>query len=122
MTIDGDVGSWGGWAASGLIALGAWWNARRKTDVDESALVLGKWKELVEQHQSSIAAIRDEFATYKQTAIAELKDMRDRLSLAEGRIRELETENAGLKRMIAQNSQSTAHMIQRATVPGRDKR
>jgi hypothetical protein len=41
--------------------------------------------------------------------------VRARLRSAESRISELETENAGLKRTIAQNSQSTAYQLSRRT-------
>lgn len=115
-----------GYGLSGATALGAWLYNRRKTDIDESALVLGKWKELVETHQSAIKDIREEFAAYKASAITEITDLRSRLTQTEAglarankRIGELEAENAGLKRAIAQNSQSTAMMLgrtrQRAT-------
>lgn len=127
------AGNWGqllGYLGGPIVAaLVTWWVAKRKTDVDESALILGKWKELVEQHQTDIRGIRDEFAAYKKsaleefeaykrTAIAEIGDLRTRLGKAEQRIVEqdreilaLKEENAGLRRAIAQNSQSTAMLI-----------
>lgn len=116
--------AWLGYVTTLLVAVGAYLQNRRKGDIDESALVLGKWKELVEQHQSDIRAIKDEFAAYKVASTAEFaaykastvtetSDLRTRLSKAENRITELETENAGLKRAIAQNSQSTAYQLGR---------
>lgn len=102
---------WGGWIIGALTLLVTFLANRRKGQIDESALVLGKWKELVDQHQLAIKDIREEFAEYKRSAMAEIGELRDRLSKAEHRIVELELENAGLKRAIAQNSQSTAQML-----------
>lgn len=125
--------SWIGYALAVITAATVWYRDRRKNDIDESALVLGKWKELVEQHQSDIRAIKEEFAAYKTAAtaefaaykaasVAENADLRLRLGKAENRITELETENAGLKRAIAQNSQSTAYQLgggpRRNSLPG----
>ena len=103
--------AWGGYAVALVTFLFTWLRDRRKNDIDESALVLGKWKELVEQHQSAIKDIRAEFAAYKTTAMQEVADLRHRLRGAEKRISELEAENTGLKRAIAQNSQSAAYQI-----------
>jgi len=100
-----------GWAAAGVGPYLTWRLNSRKADVDESALILGKWKELVEAHEKAIAAVREEFSAYRATALTEITDLRSRLTAAERRITELETENAGLKRSIAQNSQSTAHLL-----------
>lgn len=105
--------AYAGYVVAIVTVLVAWLRDRRKGDIDESALVLGKWKELVDQHQAAIKDIREEFAEYKRTAIAEIADLRERLRIAEGRITELEAENAGLKRAIAQNSQSTAYQLTR---------
>ncbi len=118
--------SWLGYATTALVGLGAYLQSRRKGDIDESAIVLGKWKELVEQHQSDIKVLKEEFATYKTSStaefaaykaatVAETADLRERLIAAEKRITELETENAGLKRAIAQNSQSTAYQLGRSS-------
>ncbi len=103
--------SWLGYATTALVALGAWWNSHRKTDIDESALVLGKWKELVDQHQTDIRGIREEFAVYKKTALEEIGALRLRIVELESENRSLRDEVAGLKRAIAQNSQSTAMML-----------
>ncbi|HEX8418563.1 MAG TPA: hypothetical protein VF638_00965 [Sphingomonas sp.] len=108
------VANWGGWLVGVITLVFAYLRDRRKGDVDESTLILSKWKELVEQHQADIRMLKDEFAIYKQTAIAEIADLRTRLILAEKRITELETENAGLKRAIAQNSQSSAFLLNKS--------
>lgn len=105
---------WLGYALAAITIIVAWFRDRRKADVDESTLILGKWKELVEQHEKTLAALNGEIA-----------GLRDRLNAAEGRIRDLEeerrgdrrriadleNENAGLKRAIAQNSRSAAVLL-----------
>lgn len=89
------VEQYGGWLVGLLTVLGTIFYNSRKVQVDESALVLGKWKDLVEAHQSQISTLN-----------AELTALRERLLKAEERIRQLEDENAGLRRSIIQNSQS----------------
>lgn len=99
-----------------------WFTNRQRANVDESALVLGKWKELVETHQTEIKSIKDEFAAYRKHAEEELSAVRQRLldvekdfsdyrRSSEKRMQELENENLGLRRMIAQNSKSVAYRI-----------
>jgi cell shape-determining protein MreC len=107
-----------GFIGGTITVLFGFWTQRRKSDIDESALVLGKWKELVDQHQQAIKDIREEFSEYKRTALFEIAELRERLAEAENRIRELETENAGLKRAIAQNSQSTATLLGSTPIRG----
>jgi len=118
------VPAWSGYVVAFLTAVTGIYFNKRKGDIDESTMVLGAWKNLVEQHQTDIKSLKedfaaykrastDEFAAYKATAIAEIADLRQRLAKAEGRIGELETENTGLKRAIAQNSQSTAYQLGR---------
>lgn len=122
-----NVGGWAGaigWIGAFIGPFLVYLSTRRRTDVDESTMVLAAWKNLVEQHQSDIKGIRDEFAAYKASALAEITDLRDRLRNAESRITELETENAGLKRAIAQNSRSSAYLLggkqRRNSDPGED--
>ena len=104
-------------AALGVIV--GWFQSRKKAEIDESALVLGKWKELVEQHQSDIKTLKEEFLAYKKSAEEELEAVRHRLReverefadyrrTSEKRMMEMEAENVGLKRAISQSSRSTA--------------
>ncbi|WP_312487147.1 hypothetical protein [Sphingomonas sp.] len=120
--------NWGGvsgWVVALVGPFLVYLATRRKTDVDESAMILGKWKELVEAHEKAIAAVREEFAVYRKSALDEIADLRTRLVAAERELIELKAENAGLKRSIAQNSQSTAHMFRqpsrRNSLPGDDE-
>ncbi len=122
--------SLGGWLATFstfVLGLLMWQIQRKKGKVDESANILRAWKEMVEAHQSQIASMREDFTAYKISALAEIADLRKRLSAnerefsayrkaTEVRIHDLERENEGLKRAIAQNSQSTVwHLGKRAT-------
>ena len=101
-----------------------WFQSHKKAEIDESALVLGKWKELVEQHQSDIKDLKEEFHAYRKNAEDELEAVRHRLRevenefteyrrTSEKRMSELENENIGLKRAIIQNSRSTAVQLGR---------
>ncbi len=118
-------GQWGtilGWVVAVIGPILVYVATRRKTDVDESGVILAAWKNLHESHQQDIKSLKEEFAQYKKnamdelnayraTATAEISDLRDRLRDAEHRISELEAENAGLKRAIGQNSQSSAMLL-----------
>lgn len=113
------------WGAVILAIIGpvlTWLVARRKVSVDESALVLGKWKELVEAHQGQIKSLNEEIATLRdrlavnEKAFTEYREANDSEKreyrrATEKRIRDLEEENAGLKRAILQNSSSTVIAI-----------
>lgn len=108
------VGGWSallGWATAVVGPIFVFLTTRRKTDVDESAVILGKWKELVEAHETAIKRLTEDFARERTRWQSE----NDRL---QHRVTELETENArlkdditGLKRAIAQNSQSAAFQL-----------
>lgn len=108
------IGGLAGYGLAVLVAIFAFFRDRRKADVDESAIILAKWKELVEHHEERLSTLG-----------GEIESLRKRLAAAESRIselqadlekertarRKLEAENAGLKRAIAQNSKSTAHLL-----------
>lgn len=93
----------------------------RKGKVDESAVILGKWKELVSAHEEQIRRLYDDFKSYRESAAREIDDLRNRVRAAEKRILELEQiviekdrHISGLERHIAQLSQSTAlHLSKR---------
>lgn len=114
------VGGWLGWviaAATALFTIIAQW---RKSRVDESALVLGKWKELVEAHESAIRRLNEDAERDRKRAAEEAHALRRRIAELEeqgkekdGRIKALETELEGLKRTIIQNSKSTAQVLAR---------
>lgn len=94
----------GGWVVA--IVLGAFTAITqfRKSRVDESALILGSWKEMVEAHKAMV-----------NQHDAELKELREYLRVEREdneklrtRVHELEDQVAGLRRNIAQLGQSTA--------------
>lgn len=114
------IGIIGGW----LVALGTiffnWRASSRKTGVDESALILGKWKDLVDTHERRIKEMTAEFDRYKKTTDETIDRLQTRVGELERKsanddktIRSLQDENAGLRRQIAQNSQSTAYQLKR---------
>lgn len=105
-----------------LGVLFGWLTSRRKSHVDESALILGKWKELVDTHEGAIKRLTDEFASYRATAREEVEALRKRLKEVEEEfasyrkstdehLRKKDDEIRGLKRAIGQNSRSTAFRL-----------
>lgn len=113
-----DLGKWVGYAVGALAVLFSFWQNWRKTDVDESALILGKWKELVDTHKQDITDLKTDFAIYKAGAVAEIAALSLRLTVVEREFSEYrvraakeishrEDEIAGLRRAILQNSAST---------------
>lgn len=96
-------GALGGWIVALLLGLFTLLTQMRKARVDESAIVLAKWKELVESHDRDLAAMREELRAERQ----ENTSLRAELRKAESEIRALKEEVAGLRRLIAQLGQST---------------
>ncbi len=101
------IAGWAGWVTSSLLGLFVAWTQFRKGRVDESAVVLAEWKKLIDAHQSQIKSLVDEVA-----------DLRRRLGVTEGRVtvledenRSLRIENDGLRRQVAQRSQSEVEVL-----------
>lgn len=128
--------SLGGWIATVstfILGLLMWRVQVSKGKVDESATVLRAWKEMVDAHQLQINGMReeftaykktalDEFSAYKKTALDEITSLRERIAATDAefaryrrdtdkRIRDLEDENAGLKRAIVQSDRSTVVLL-----------
>ena len=125
MTLD-TVAQWGGWVV-GLFTVGATIvQNRRKSDVDESALVLKAWKELMDTTERRVSSLVAEVESLqKRLAVAEarISEMQGERSAYLARIEGLETENRGLKASIAQNSKSAAFLLERnakRSADGRD--
>lgn len=104
-------------AATILLAFLVNW---RKGKVDESAVILGKWKDLVDAHEAQIKRLNEDFDSHRAQATSEIADLRQRLQSAELRITEMEAQArekdkyiVGLEAQIRQNSQSTAHLLGR---------
>ena len=100
---------WVGWLF-GALAVATFLLNRRKGQVEESAMLLSKWRELYDAHEARVKIL-----------ITEIDDLRDRLTEAEKRILHLEKivvekdqailekdrEIAGLHGQIRQITQST---------------
>lgn len=100
-----------GWAAAVLGPLLMWIASRRKADIDESALILQKWKEIVDAHESAIKRLTEDFERERKRWSDENAALRHRVTEVETENRALRDEVAGLKRAIAQNSKSTAYQL-----------
>ncbi len=122
-----NLSAWAGYGIAAFTAVGAWWFNRRKTDIDESALVLGKWKELVDTHEARLRDMDSTFSEYRRSTTLEINGLRERITTLEANaktdaaiIREQQKEieqerreKAGLQRQLSQISQSTAVQISR---------
>lgn len=111
------ISQYGGWLAGFIAVIGTIIYNRRKVQIDESALVLGKWKELVEAHQTQISTMNAELESLRKRVREIDNAFSEYRRVTEKRIADLESENAGLKRAIAQNSQSAAYQLGRRTSP-----
>lgn len=108
---------WLGWAFF-LLAIAGYFLNRKKGRIEESAMLLGKWRELFDAHTARIEEYERKIEGYEKRIEAntrEIADLRDRLGAAETRILELERTVidkdrtiAGLERQLAQVTQSTA--------------
>ena len=126
----GDLFSqFGGWLVGFMAVVGTIIYNSRKVQIDESTLVLGQWKNLVDTHQVEIRQLKEEFGIYKRDAMQEIASLRKRLGEVEQafanykleaaqHIADRDLEIAGLKRAIAQNSQSTAYHFRRSAGQG----
>lgn len=102
---------------------------RRKSEIDESTLVLGKWKELVEAHESRLKRMNEDFEAYRINSREEREALKARVAELEHKVKSLEDghaaairdrdeqirardeEIAGLKAAIRANSRSTAVLL-----------
>jgi hypothetical protein len=121
----GAVGALIGAAVTGFFS---WLSQRSKSDTDQSLAVLDQWSKLNKGLADRLAAVEKAFADYR-TQIAdefeamrkkhadELDDMRRRHRVEMRAMREM---NEGLQRMIAQNSQSTVHLLGRSPIEETD--
>ncbi len=126
------IEQYGGWFVGLLTILGTWAYNSRKVQVDESALVLSKWKEFAEIHQADMKRLKEDMQSDRTRYEGELESLRKRIKeveaefaafrketvaqtkLREQQIKDRDEEIAGLKRQIAQNSQSTVYHIGKA--------
>lgn len=106
----------GGWVVAILIALFTFIAQWRRGGVDETAVVLGKWKELVEAHESQITSLRTRINELE----AKVRDLEEHGRDREARIDELEAKNRrltktleGERRQMQQQSESFKAQLQR---------
>jgi hypothetical protein len=99
--------------------LGTWFFNHRKADIDASGQALTAWQDLVKSHKEDMKSLREELIAYKTSATKEISDLRQRVTDLEGLVRHKDDEIAGLKRTIAQHSQSNAVMLGDINAPGR---
>jgi predicted nucleic acid-binding Zn-ribbon protein len=91
----------------------------KKSGTDREVAVLAEWSKLNEALSDRLAAVEKEFADYRNQVSAQFEDLRkthgDEMDAMRNKhraeMRRLRELNEGLQRMIAQNSQSTAHLI-----------
>lgn len=98
---------WFGYLLALATFIGAVLRDRRKADVDESAIVLGEWKKLIEAHQSQIKSLTDEVSALR----GRLSQAEERIAALEEENRRLRIENDGLIRQQAQRSQSEVTVL-----------
>jgi SMC interacting uncharacterized protein involved in chromosome segregation len=107
-----------------LAVLGTFIYNSKKVQIDESALVLEKWKQFAEMHAADMTRLRSEMDKDRTRLEAELELVREELKEvraefkifrrdAEDQIKTRDVEIAGLKRTISQISQSTAVQLGR---------
>jgi predicted RNase H-like nuclease (RuvC/YqgF family) len=96
-----------------IVAVGTVLFNSRKVQIDESALVLAKWKEFSESHQAEMKRMKEDIAEDRSRYKSEIEALRERIVHLEKELIARDKEIAGLRRTISQVSQSTAVQIGR---------
>lgn len=102
------------WAAVGaalgafLTGLFAWLTQRSKGSTDIEVAVLAEWQKLNAALSARLTAVEKELAELRIRHAEEIEELRETHRAEMTVMRE---QNEGLQRQIAQNSQSTAHLI-----------
>lgn len=99
----------GGWFVALVVALFTFVAQWRKGGVDETAVVLGKWKELVETHERQLSSLHQEIADLRGRvkALEEVIDDKDRI------ITQLRNDITGAERQLKQQGESFAEQLRR---------
>lgn len=113
----------GGWLVAILVAIFTFIAQWRKGGVEETAMVLGKWKELVEAHEHQIEGLHGQIKTLTEKVVALESAAADLRKTASGlervaedrlhRIEHLERELEGAKRNLKQQAESFAEQLKR---------
>jgi peptidoglycan hydrolase CwlO-like protein len=99
----------GGWAVAILIALFTFVVQWRKGGADETAVVLTKWKELVEAHQKQIEGLANEMGKMR----SRIDELEDTVETQRAEITRLNQELDGERRQSAQQSASFREQLRR---------
>ena len=99
--------TWIGAAVAAVGVAAGWFRDRKRGDIDQNTMLFAEWKKINDEYKAQIEPLQ-----------AKVDKLGERLSSAEHRIDELEddkrkllVENDGLKRQLAQKSQSEAVML-----------
>jgi septal ring factor EnvC (AmiA/AmiB activator) len=97
----------GGWAVAIVIALITFVAQIRKGGADETAVVLTKWKELVDAHEKQIEGLRGEMEAMRRriheledTVEAQAKTIRDLTSTLEGERRQAQQQAKSFRNQL----------------------
>jgi predicted nucleic acid-binding Zn-ribbon protein len=116
----GAIGALVGAAVVAIITgIFGWFAQHEKSETDQSVAVLAEWSKLNKGLSDRLASVEKAFTDYRQQVAREMDEMREKCRLENEEMRAkhrremraLRDLNEGLQRMIAQNSQSTAHLM-----------
>jgi Skp family chaperone for outer membrane proteins len=126
MNTGSDVGIAATAASLGALVTGffAWLIQRAKGGTDIEAVVIAEWKALFGGVSDRLATVEREFTEYRMKVSKQFEEMREQHAREKEDLRrkheaEMHAQrelNEGLQRQIAQNSQSSAHMLSRSPV------
>jgi cell division protein FtsB len=113
------VGAIGALIGAIIAGIFGWLTQQSKNETEQSVAVLAEWSKLNEALSDRLAAVEKDFAAYRAQVAAQFEELRkkhaDEMEAMRTRhrveMRQMRDLNEGLQRMIAQNSQSTAHLI-----------
>jgi len=101
------VGGVAGWIGTlGFGGLAAWLNFH-KVKVDETAMILAKWREMTDSHAAALVRVEERLTRAQET----IDTLRTQVFALQDEVLHLKSENAGLVRQIAQVSQSTITVL-----------
>jgi hypothetical protein len=106
-----DQYAWGALGAvigSAITSFFTWLAQRGKSSAEIEVAVLAEWQKLNSALSDRVAGLEKELAVVRRRHSDEIEEMRNKHRAEMRALREL---NEGLQRSIAQNSQSTAHLM-----------
>lgn len=105
-----DLGTAAIWTAIGAVIAGlfAWLVQSSKGTTDIEVAVIAEWQKLNLALSERVSALEKTLSEVRSAHAKEMEEIRNKHRTEMRRLREL---NEGLQRQIAQNSQSTAHLM-----------